>query len=99
MLRNVLTVLLVILAALAAAVFATQNPGTVTLDLALVRLEDVRIAIAFAVCFGLGWLFGVLTVGTTLLRLVRQRRKLRKNLETAETEISSLRSLPMQDAD
>ncbi|MCC5868657.1 MAG: LapA family protein [Gammaproteobacteria bacterium] len=98
MLRNVLTILLLVLVALFAAVFAAQNPGVMTLDLGVIELVDARISVVFVATFALGWLFGLLCCVYALLRLIYQRRNLRRKLETAQSEISSLRSLPMHDA-
>lgn len=98
MLRNVLTIVLVVLVALVAAVFASQNPGVITLDLGAIELVDARVSVAFVATFALGWLFGLLCCVYALLRLMHQRRALRRKLDATQTEISSLRSLPMHDA-
>lgn len=98
MIRNVLTIVLVVLVALVAAVFSAQNPGVITLDLGVMELVDARISVVFVATFALGWLFGLLCCVYALLRLMHQRRKLRRQLEAAQTEISTLRSLPMHDA-
>ena len=98
MLRRLFAVALAILVAVAAAVFAHQNPGVMPLDLGVVELAEVRISVAFAVTFGLGWLFGLICCTGLVLRLLNQRRSLRRSLREAETEVSSLRSLPIRDA-
>jgi hypothetical protein len=46
-----------------------------------------------------GWLFGVLCIGFLALKLVNERRVLRRSLKMTESEVSSLRSLPISDAD
>ena len=94
------TVLLVslLLVALLTAVFAYNNPDTVALDVGFTRLESVSIALAFAVCFAIGWVFGLITAGFALFRMTRERRRLRRDLKLAEAEVSSLRSYPLQDA-
>ena len=78
--------------------FSVNNPGLMTLDVGFALLEDIPIPITFLVCFTLGWLFGLICVGLMLLQLASDRRRLRHKLRLAETEISSLRSLPLQDA-
>ena len=98
MFRNVITIVVIVLVALCAAVFASQNPGVITLDLGIVELVDARISLAFVATFALGWLFGLLCCVYVLLRLMHQRRSLRRRLEVAQAEISTLRSLPMHDA-
>ena len=57
------------------------------------------VAATLIVVFVAGWIFGLLCVSVYLLRLVNERRRLRKSLRIAEAEVSSLRNLPMQDAD
>ena len=78
--------------------FSVSNPGLMVLDIGFVLLEDIPISIAFLVCLTFGWLFGVICVGLMLLQMASDRRRLRRKLRLAETEISSLRSLPLQDA-
>jgi len=78
--------------------FSVNNSGLMTLDVGFALLEDIPIPIAFLVCFTLGWLFGLICVGLMLLQMAGDRRRLRRKLRLAETEISSLRSLPLQDA-
>ncbi len=78
--------------------FSVNNPGLMTLDIGFALLENISIPIAFLVCFTLGWLFGLICVGLMLLQMASDRRRLRRTLRFAETEISSLRSLPLQDA-
>ena len=44
-------------------------------------------------------IFGLISAGVALLRLSRERRRLRRELKLAEAEVKSLRSLPLHDAD
>jgi len=78
--------------------FAYINPGVVSIDLA-VRTVEPTIAVAFAVTFVLGWIFGLLCTTVFILRLMNERRQLRKSLRYTEAEVSSLRNLPLSDAD
>lgn len=96
--RKTVLLMSLLLVALLAAVFAYNNPDTVSVDVGFTRLDDVSIALAFAVCFGIGWLFGLMTAGLALFRMTREKRRLRRNLKLAEAEVSNLRSLPLQDA-
>ena len=96
--RKVFIFLLILLFMAVAAVFAWRNPGEISVDIGFARLDGVSTAFAFAVTFGLGWLFGLVCAGLAMLRMANQRRKLRRSLALAESEVSSLRSLPLQDA-
>ena len=98
-LRKVLIVLVVLLFAALAATFAYLNPGELSLNLAFVELESVAKPLAFAVTFALGWLFGLVSAASALFKYANQRRRLRRDLRAAESEVSSLRSLPLNDAD
>lgn len=97
--RRAALVLALIIAVLLAAVFAYSNPERIAIDLGVVRLEDVSVALAFAVFFAVGWVFGLVSAATALLRMSTERRRLRRELRLAEAEVKSLRSLPLQDAD
>jgi len=96
MLRFVIYLLLILLVALAGASFASLNPGNVRLDLAF-GVVETRLSLAFSVTFLLGWLAGLVTMSGGLLKLLNDRRKLRRSVRLAEAEVSNLRRLPMQD--
>ncbi len=96
--RKTVLFLSLLLVALLTAVFAYNNPETVALDVGFTRFDEVSIALAFAVCIGLGWIFGLITAGMALFRMAGERRRLRRDLKLAEAEVSSLRSLPLHDA-
>ena len=96
--RKVFIFLLILLFMAVAAVFAWRNPDEISVDIGFVRLDGVSTALAFAVVFGLGWVFGLVCASLAMLRLANQRRKLRRRVALAESEVSSLRSLPLQDA-
>jgi len=98
MLRYVLLVLLVLVVFSVAVVFAAINPGMIELDLAFTRLS-LQKSLALILFLGVGWLFGVLSAAFLMVKLLSQRRQLRQALELAESEVKSLRSMPMQDAD
>lgn len=78
--------------------FTSNNPGNVRIDLAF-GVVDTSIPVAFSVTFILGWAFGLLCTSVFIFRLVNERRRLRRALRNTESEISSLRSLPLADAD
>jgi lipopolysaccharide assembly protein A len=93
---GVLLVLIVILVSM--LVFTRLNPGTISVDLAFAAIET-SIPLAFTVAFIAGWLFGILCGLLFVLRLIGERRQLRRALRLSEAEVSSLRSLPISDAD
>ena len=78
--------------------FTFINPGNVEIDLAFGTVSP-SIPVAFSVVFIIGWLFGLLCTSVFILRLVNERRQLRRNLRHSEAEVSSLRNLPLNDAD
>ena len=96
--RKIVLFTSLLLVALLTAVFAYNNPERVALDIGFTRFENVSIVLAFAVAFGIGWLFGLVTAGLALFRMAGERRRLRRDLKLAEAEVSSLRSLPLHDA-
>ncbi len=79
-------------------VFTSSNPGFVDLDLFVTTVRP-SIPLAFSVTFVLGWLFGLLCTVVFILRLINERRRLRRQLRHSESEVTSLRNLPLADAD
>lgn len=79
-------------------VFTSSNPGFVDLDLFFVTARP-SVALAFSVTFVIGWIFGLLCTTVFILRLLNERRQLRRALRKSEAEVSSLRNLPLADAD
>ena len=78
--------------------FTNSNPGVVTLDLAFGVVQP-SIPLAFSVTFVVGWVFGLLCTSFVIFRLTNERRRLRRALRNSESEVSSLRNLPLADAD
>lgn len=97
--RKAALVLALLLAVLFAAVFAYSNPERIAIDVGFARIEGVPVPVAFVACLAVGWLFGLVSAGVALLRMSRERRRLRRELKLAEAEVKSLRSLPLHDAD
>jgi len=79
-------------------VFTSSNPGFIELDLFFVVVRP-SIPLAFSVAFVIGWVFGLLCTLVFILKLVNERRQLRRKLRASESELTSLRSLPLADAD
>jgi len=90
--------LVVLLFAAVTATLAYLNPGEISVNLAFVELESVAKPLAFATTFAFGWLFGLVCAASALLKVIGQRRRLRRDLRAAESEVSGLRSLPLNDA-
>ena len=97
--RRTAVIVFIVLIVLLAAVFAFNNPVRVPLDLGVVRLENVPVTLALTVALAVGWGLGLLSAGTAVLRVGAERRRLKRELRLAESEVKSLRSLPLQDAD
>lgn len=93
-LRRIAFAIVLLLFMLAAAVFAYSNPQPIAVDIGLMRFEQVSLAIAFAVVFAFGWIFGVISAGLALWRTAGEKRRLRRDLRYAETELGALRRLP-----
>jgi uncharacterized integral membrane protein len=98
MLKRVgLLVLIIVIAALMAT-FTAINTGTVDIDLAFAEFTK-PLPLVLTVTFALGWLFGILCMGFFAIKLVNERRVLRRSLRLSESEVTSLRGLPLNDAD
>ena len=98
MLKRIGLLLLVVALVVVMATFTANNTGMVDIDLAFTKVTT-SIPLAFTVTFALGWLFGILCLGFFALKLVNERRVLRRSLRVTESEVSSLRNLPLSDAD
>ena len=92
---------LIILIAILFAVmftFTALNTGTIELDLGFFK-RTYPISLALAATFVLGMIFGMLCMTAFVFRLINERRSLRRSLRVSESEVSSLRNLPLSDAD
>jgi len=98
MVRNLVFFVLIVVVLLLATVFAALNPGQVELDLAFFE-TGLQKSLAFTLAFGAGWVFGLLCAGILLVKTLNERRRLRKLLNLAESEVRNLRNMPIQDAD
>ncbi len=89
---------LILLIFSAMVVFTAGNPDEVVIK--LLHWEfSAPISLAFTVAFAIGWLFGVACMGIFALKIANERRFLRRSLRMSENEVSSLRNLPLSDAD
>ena len=98
MLKRIGLVILIVLIAIVMLAFTIGNTGMIDIDLMFTSVTT-SIPLAFTVAFALGWLFGILCMGFFALKLINERRVLRRSLKLTENEVSSLRSLPLSDAD
>ena len=78
--------------------FTALNTGDVVLDLGFVK-GSYPISVTFAATFVGGVLFGMSCLTVFVFRLINERRSLRRALHSSESEVSSLRNLPLSDAD
>jgi lipopolysaccharide assembly protein A len=98
MLKRIGAILLILIVLLAMLVFTWLNPGVLDVDLAFGTVET-SVPVAFTVVFAIGWLFGLLCAAAFVMRLINERRQLRKLLRSSESELSTLRNKPLSDAD
>jgi putative membrane protein len=78
--------------------FTALNSGTIELDMAFFA-GTYSISIIVIVTFIVGILFGMLCMMAFVFRIINDRRILRRALRMSESEVSSLRTLPLSDAD
>ena len=98
MLKRAGLIILILFLFAAVFTFTALNTGQVDLDLGFFK-RSFPISIAFAATFVLGVIFGMLCMTAFVFKLFRERRTLRRSLQMSESEVSSLRSLPLSDAD
>lgn len=98
MLKRALLVLVVIAIAIAMFAFTSVNSGALEVDL-LFTTVSTSVTVAFTVAFAVGWVFGLLSLSVWAFKLVNERRALKRALRASESEVTTLRSLPLTDAD
>jgi len=98
MLKRAALLILILLIAIVVFTFVAQNAGPVEVTFAGYSVAQ-SIAITFIVTFVFGALFGMLCMSSYVMRLMNERRMLRRSLRMSESEVSSLRKLPLSDAD
>ncbi|NIV18113.1 MAG: DUF1049 domain-containing protein [Woeseiaceae bacterium] len=95
--RAGLIVLIVILFA-AMFTFTALNTGQIELDLGFVK-RSYPISMTLVATFVLGMIVGMLCMTAFVFRMINERRTLKRSLRMSESEVSSLRNLPLSDAD
>jgi len=98
MLKRIGLLLLVLVIVLAMLTFTALNSGTVDLDLAFFA-GTYPVSVVLVATFVIGIVFGMLCMTAFVFRLIKERHTLRRGLRLSESEVSSLRSLPLSDAD
>jgi putative membrane protein len=98
MLKRAALLVLMLFIAVVVFTFVAKNTGIVSLDLAFATVTS-SVAIVVTVAFVAGALFGFLCMGIYALQLMNERRALRRSVRASESEVSSLRNLPLSDAD
>ncbi len=98
MLKRVALLLLIVVVFIVMFTFTALNTGAVELDLGFHK-ASYPISMAIAATLVIGWLLGMLSMVVFVFRLIHERRVLRRALRMSESEVSSLRSLPLSDAD
>lgn len=98
MLKRIAVIVLVVIIFTSMLVFTYLNKGTIDVNLVLGKVTT-SMPVAFTIAFAIGWLFGILCMGFWALRLINDRRNLRRSLKVSESEVTSLRNLPLNDAD
>ena len=98
MLKRAGLVILIVILFVAMFTFTALNKGEITLDLAFFE-GTYPLSVALAATFVFGVLFGMLCMTAFVFRLINERRTLRRSLRMTESEVTSLRNLPLSDAD
>ena len=98
MLKRIGLIALVLLILVTVVTISVLNSGTVDLDLAFFA-GSYSITLVLVATFVAGLLFGMLCMTAFVFRLISERRTLRRALRMSESEVSSLRNLPLADAD
>jgi uncharacterized integral membrane protein len=98
MLKRIVILALFLVMLVAMLIFTKLNSGLIEIDLAFGTVAS-SIPFAFTVTFVMGLLFGLLCTTIFAIKLINERRQLRKSLRLSESAARSLRNLPLNDAD
>jgi len=92
LLRNLLTVLIVLATLVAGVLFALQNKIPVPLDLLFYTFAPQSIALWILVAFALGGLLGMIVSAAILVRTRASLGSCRRQLDRTVAELGTLRS-------
>lgn len=98
-LRRLTVITIVVIFVVIAAVLAYGNPEPISVDIGVMRIEEVSLAVTLALTFVFGAIFGAAFSVTALVRHSRERRALRRELSRVQREFNQLRRSPSPDAD
>ena len=98
MLKRAGLIVLIVVLFVVMFTFTALNTGQIEVDLGFFK-RSWPISMTLAGTFVLGMLFGMLCMTAFVFRLINDRRNLRRSLRISESEVSSLRNLPLTDAD
>ena len=98
MLRRIALIVVILTIVIVMFTFTWRNKTPLDVDLFFASVPTTA-AVAFTVAFAIGWLFGILCMSAWAVKLLNERRGLRRKLKVSESEVSSLRNLPLNDAD
>ena len=98
MLKRISLGLLLLIILVIVFTFTALNAGTIALDMAFFA-GTYSISMVVIITFIVGILFGMLCMTAFVIRIVNDRRTLRRALRMSESEVTTLRNLPLSDAD
>ena len=98
MLKRAGLIILIVILFAAMFTFTALNTGQVELDLGFIK-RSFPISMTLVATFVLGMIAGMLCMTAFVFRMINERRTLKRSLRMSESEVSSLRSLPLSDAD
>ena len=98
MLKRIGLVVLIVFLFAVMFTFTALNTGDIEIDLGFFK-RTWPVSVAIAGTFVLGMIAGMLCMTAFVFRLINERRSLRRSLRVSESEVSSLRNLPLSDAD
>jgi len=98
MLKRAGLIILIIVLFVLMFTFTALNTGQIEIDLGFFK-RSFPVSVAFAATFVLGIVFGMLCMTAFVFRMIQERRTLRRSLRVSESEVSSLRNLPLSNAD
>lgn len=97
MIRKIILITLAIAVFALAAVFASVNPDVVPVDLLFGKIE-ASLTVVIVVSLAIGWVLGLLSMSMVVIRLMNQRRRLKRAMRLADKEILNLRAIPDPEA-
>lgn len=98
MLKRAGLIILIVILFAAMFTFTALNTGQIELDLGFFK-RNYPISMTLVATFVFGMIVGMLCMTAFVFRMINERRSLKRSLRMSESEVSSLRNLPLSDAD